>query len=87
MLSLIRHEGRITIKLTGRLEGPSAVDLRLTVCPPSALDVDMSGITSIDHDGERALVWLRDRGATLHGAERLAGRLFGDLRIEQSTLT
>lgn len=41
MLSLIRHEDRITIKLSGRLEGPSAEDLRLTVCPPSALDVDV----------------------------------------------
>jgi len=87
MLSLIRHEGLITIKLTGRLEGPSAEDLRLTVCPPSALDVDVSGVTSIDRDGELALVWLGDRGATLHGAERFAGRLFSDLRIEQSTLT
>jgi hypothetical protein len=72
MLSLIRHEGRITIKLIGRLEGPSAEELKMTVCPPSALDVDVSGVTSIDNDGERALVWLRDRGATLHGAERFA---------------
>jgi hypothetical protein len=87
MLSLIRHEGRITIKVTGRLEGPHAEELRLTVCPPSALDVDVSGVTSIDHDGERALVWLRERGATLLGAERLAGRLCSELRIEQSTLT
>ena len=87
MFTLIRHEGRITIKLTGRLEGPSAEDLRLTVCPPSALDVDVSGVTSIDRDGERALVWLRERGATLLGAERFAGRLCNELRIEQSTLT
>ena len=87
MLSLIRHEGRITIKLTGRLEGPSAENLKLTVGPPSALDVDVSGVTSIDHDGERALVWLRERGATLLGAERFAGRLHNELRIEQSTLT
>lgn len=72
MLSLIRHESRITIKLTGRLEGSSAEDLRLTVCPPSALDVDVSGVTSIDRDGERALVWLRERGAALLGAERFA---------------
>jgi len=30
--------------------------------PPSALDIDLSGVTSIDCDGERALVWLRDHG-------------------------
>jgi hypothetical protein len=86
-LSLIHHEGRITIKLTGRLEGRHAEDLRLTVCPPSALDVDVSGVTSIDRNGERALVWLRDRGATLQGAERFADRLCSELPIEQSTLT
>ncbi len=78
MLTLIRHEGRITIKLTGRLEGPSAEDVRLTVCPPSALDIDVSDVTSLDRDGERALVWLRERGATLHGAERFADQLCRD---------
>ena len=87
MLSLIRHQSRITIKLTGRLEGASAEDLRLKACPPSALDVDVSGGTSIDRDGERALVWLRERGATLHGAERFGGRLCSYFRTEQSTLT
>lgn len=35
--------------------------------PPSALDVDLSGLSSIDSDGERVLVWLRERGATLYG--------------------
>jgi len=74
MLSLIRHDNRITIRLTGRLEGSSAEDLRIAVCPPSALDIDLSGVTSIDRDGERALVWLRDNGATLHGEELFACR-------------
>lgn len=81
MLSLIHHVDRITIKLIGRLEGPSAEDLKLTVCPPSALEVDVSGVTSIDHDGERALVWLCERGAALLGAERLSGRLCSELPI------
>jgi len=35
--------------------------------PPSALDVDLNGVISIDADGERALLWLQERGATLHG--------------------
>ena len=85
MLSIIRHDSRITIRLTGRLEGSSAEDLRIAVCPPSALDVDLSGVTSIDSDGERALVWLRERGATLHGDRRFARSLCRRLRIEQPT--
>ena len=75
MLRIIRHDNRITIVLTGRLEGSSAEDLRTTVCPPSALDIDLSGVTSIDRDGERALVWLRERGATIHGEGQFAERL------------
>jgi len=67
MFSIIRHGSRITIRLTGRLEGSSAEDLRIAVCPPRALDIDLSGLTSIDSDGERALVWLQERGATLQG--------------------
>ena len=82
MLSIIRHDSRITIRLTGRLEGSSAEDLRIGVCPPSALDVDLSGVTLIDSDGERALVWLRERGATLHGDGRFARSLCRRLRIE-----
>jgi len=63
------------IRLKGRLEGSSAEDLRLAACPPSALDIDLSGITSIDGEGERALLWLRDRGARLHGERLFAHRL------------
>ena len=85
MLSIIRHDSRVTIRLTGRLEGSSAEDLRIAVCPPSALDVDLSGVTLIDSDGERALVWLRERGATLHGDGRFARSLCRRLRIEQPT--
>ena len=67
MLSIIRRGTRITLKLTGRIEGSSAEDLRMAVCPPSALDIDLTGVTAIDQDGERALAWLRDRGARFHG--------------------
>ena len=33
VLSIIRHDSRITIRLTGRLEGSSAENLRIAVCP------------------------------------------------------
>jgi hypothetical protein len=74
-LSIIRHDERLTVRLSGRLEGSSAEDLRVAACPPSALDIDLSGVTSIDCDGERVLVWLRDHGATLYGEGLLARRL------------
>ena len=83
MLSIIRHHERLTVRLVGRLEGSSAEDLRLAACPPSALDIDLSGVTSIDCDGERALVWLQERGATLRGDERFARSLCRRLRMEQ----
>jgi anti-anti-sigma regulatory factor len=75
MLSIIRHHERLTVRLVGRLEGSSAEDLRLAACPPSALDIDLSGVTSMDCDGERTLVWLRDHGATLHGEGPFERRL------------
>ena len=75
MLSIIRHDERLTVRLSGRLEGLSAEDLRLAACPPSALDIDLSGVTSIDYDGERTLVWLRDHGARLYGEGHFARRL------------
>ena len=83
MLSIIRQDSRITIRLTGRLEGSSAADFKIAACPPSALDMDLSGVTSIDSDGERALVWLQERGATLHGDGRFARSLCRRLRMEQ----
>jgi len=48
MLSIIRNHERLTVRLSGRLEGSSAEDLRLAACPPSALDIDLSGVTSMD---------------------------------------
>ena len=85
MLSIIRRDSGISIRLRGRLEGASAEDLRILACPPSALDIDLSDVTFIDSGGGRALVWLRERGATLHGEGRFARRLCGRLRMEQST--
>lgn len=76
MLSIIRHDTRITIRLTGGLEGSSAEKLKIAVCPPSALDIDLSGLTSIDNDGVRVLAWLREKGARLLGEGPFARNLF-----------
>ena len=75
MLSIIRHGERLTVRLTGRLVGSSAEDLRFLVSPGTALDVDLGGITFIDRTGERLLACLRDMGATFHGAGLFAHRL------------
>lgn len=75
MLSIIRHNERLTLKLSGRLEGASAEDLRLAACPANALDIDLTGLTFVDQEGARALAWLQDRGATLYG-EGLPARRF-----------
>lgn len=68
MLSIIRHGERLTLRLTGQLEGSSAEDLRLFISPGSALDVDLGGLTFVDRAGEQLLACLRDMGATFHGA-------------------
>ena len=84
MLSIIRHNERITVRLTGRLEGASAEDLKLAACPPSELDIDLSGVTSIDRNGERTLVWSRDNGATLHGEGLFASMLCERMQLSPS---
>lgn len=81
MFSIIRHDTRITLKLTGRIEGSSAEDLRMAVCPPSALDIDLTRVTSIDQDGERALAWLRDRGARFHGEGPFARKVCEQMHL------
>ena len=85
MLSIIRHDSRITIRLSGRLEGSAAEDLKIAICPPSSLVIDLSRLTSIDDDGQRALVWLQEKGATLHGEGPFARSLCRRLRVEQFT--
>src|SRR5215471_11022355 len=84
MLSIIRHGTRITLKLTGRIEGSSAEDLRMAVCPPSALDIDLTRVTVVDQDGERALAWLRDRGARFQGEGRFARTLRERMHLSPS---
>ena len=84
MLSIIRHGTRITLTLTGRIEGSSAEDLRMALCPPSALDIDLTRVTSVDQDGERALAWLRDRGAKFQGEGTFARRLCERMHLSPS---
>ena len=75
MLSIIRNERRITLKLNGRLVGSCAENFRFLTSPGAALEVDLGGLTFVDREGERMLVRLRDMGATFHGAGLLAHRL------------
>ena len=74
-LSINRHAERLTVRLTGRLEGSSADDLGLLISPKTAFDVDLGGLTFVDRAGERLLARLRDLGATFHGAGLFAHRL------------
>jgi len=74
-LSINRRGERLTIRLTGRLEGSSAEDLRLLISPKAALDVDLGGLTFVDRAGERMLAGLRDLGATFQGVGLFAHRL------------
>ena len=75
MLSINRQGERLTVRLTGRLEGSCAEDLGLLISPKAALDVDLGGLTVVDRAGERLLAGLRDMGATFHGAGPFARRL------------
>jgi hypothetical protein len=75
MLSIIRNEQRITLKLNGRLVGSCAENFRFLTYPGTALDVDLGGLTFVDRAGERVLLRLRDMGATFHGAGLFAHRL------------
>ena len=75
MLSIIRHEQRITLKLNGRLQGACAENFRFLTSPGTALDVDLGGLTVVDRAGERLLARLRDVGAKFHGAGLFAHRL------------
>ncbi len=80
MLSIIRHDIRITVRLIGRLVGSCAEDFRFVVSPGTALDVDIGGLTFVDRAGERSLACLRDMGATFRGEGRFARRLCRRLR-------
>jgi len=75
MLSIIRRNDRITVRLAGRLVGSCAEDFGFLTSPGTALDVDLGGLTFVDRAGERLLVRLRELGATFHGAGLFAHRL------------
>ena len=75
MLSIIRCDDRITVRLAGRLVAPWGEDCGFLTSPGTALDVDLGGLTFVDRAGERLLVRMRDLGATFHGAGLFAHRL------------
>jgi len=75
MLSIIRNDQRITLRFNGRLVGSCAEDFNFLMSTGTALDVDLGGLTCVDHAGEQLLVRLREMGATFHGAGLFAHRL------------
>jgi anti-anti-sigma regulatory factor len=81
MLTIIHQNERITVSLTGRLVGSCAEDLRFATYQATALDIDLSGLTFVDREGDRSLVWLRNMGATFHGDGLFAGALCRRVRI------
>ena len=80
MLSIGDRGERVTVKLFGRLAGPSAENFRFEIRPGTTLDVDLTGVTFIDSAGERSLSRLQDKGAILRGETSLARRLCRRIR-------
>ena len=74
MLSIVGSDDWLTLRLFGRLAGPSAENLDFEIRPGSTLD-DLTGVTFVDSIGERSLSRLRDKGARLFGESWLARRL------------
>ena len=76
---------KIVLKLEGRLVGPWVDELRTTVfringrCAP--LEIDVSGLTFADEDGEKALSWLHKMGTRFQGNDSSLKYLFERLTI------
>ncbi len=84
MLSIIHRDARITVKLSGRLTGSNAEDFGNSVFPATAVDIDLSGVTFVDREGEQSLVCLRNRGATFRGEGLLARALCRRMHLPRS---
>lgn len=84
MLAIIHHDNRISVRLTGRLVGTWAEELKYAAYPANALDIDLSGGTFVDRDGEHSLVWLRSMGAKFRGEGLFAQTLCRRMRIPLS---
>jgi hypothetical protein len=82
---VIATEKRVALKLEGRLMGLWVEELRKTVvqtqreCQP--LEIDVSGLTYADEDGEKALSWLYRKGAHFQGKGPFSKYLLDRLQI------
>jgi len=76
---------KVVLKLEGSLAGPWVEELRKTVLQSDAwrqrLEVDVSGLTSAEEDGDTALIWLRNMGARFLGKGPFPEYLFERLNI------
>jgi len=65
---VIARRGRYTsLRVAGRLTGSWAVALGYAGCPLTALDIDLSGVSYIDAEGERSLAQLQAMGVKFRG--------------------
>ena len=76
---------KVVLKLEGRLVGPWVDELTNIVfrsdgwCRP--LEIEVSGLTFADDDGEKALSWLHEMGARFQGKGSYSKYLFDRLEI------
>ena len=72
------------MKLEGRLVGPWVDELRKTVWRTEGcrqLEIDVSDLTYVDEDGEKALSWLHRTGARFQSKGPFSAYLFERLKI------
>jgi hypothetical protein len=76
---------KVVLKLEGRLVGPWVDELKTTVLQTNAsslpLEIDVSGLTFADDEGEKALSWLHRMGAHFQGKGLFTKCLFERLKI------
>ena len=84
-ITVITEATEVVLKLEGRLAGPWVDELRKTVLLTDAwrrpLQIDVSGLTFAEDDGEEALCWLHKMGARFQGKGPFPEYLFERLQI------
>jgi hypothetical protein len=82
---VLARRGRYTsLRVAGQLTGSWAEALGYAGCPLTALDIDLSGVTDIDAEGERSLAQLQPMGVKFRGGRRLAKKLCGTFPRQRS---
>ncbi len=84
-ITVITDETEVVLKLDGRLAGPWVDELRNTVLLTGAwrrsLQIDVSGLTYAEENGEEAICWLHKMGARFVGKGPFLEFLFERLQI------